>query len=336
MKLLDLSVAICTYNGAERLPRVLERLQSQINTENISWEIIIVDNNSSDRTQEVVETYQKNWLRPYCIHYIFEGKQGAAFARHTAIQKANSPLVCLLDDDNLPDENWISAAYKFAQEHPQAGAFNGQIHGDFEVKPSEEFKKLSTYLAIIERGSNPHIYTPKRRVLPPTAGLVIRREAWLSAVPKQPFLVGRTAGSMLASEDIEAVAYLQLQGCEIWYNPEMHLYHQIPQWRLERDYLIKLVRGVGLAKHHIRMIRLRPWQRPIAFLLFLAHDLFKLVTHSLKYRKIIETDLFAACQLELLRSSVASPFYLWNHRLNLRKQQRVNYETTDPTQSLPG
>ncbi|KAM3089916.1 hormogonium polysaccharide biosynthesis glycosyltransferase HpsE [Phormidesmis sp. 146-35] len=333
MKSLDLSVAICTYNGADRLPKVLERLRSQVNTENIAWEIIIVDNNSSDRTSEVVKTYQKDWPQPDSIHYLFEGKQGAAFARQTAIQNANSSLICLLDDDNLPDENWISAAYKFAQEHPKAGAFNGQIHGEFEVEPPEEFKRLSTYLAIIERGSKPHIYTPKRRVLPPTAGLVIRREAWLNAVPQQQFLVGRTADSMLASEDIEAVAHVQMQGWEIWYNPEMHLYHQIPEWRLERDYLIKLVRGVGLAKHHIRMIRLKDWQRPIAFPVFLVNDLIKLTRHSIQYRKVIKTDLFAACELELLKSSVASPFYLWNHRLNLKRN--VSYDT-DSTQSRPG
>jgi glycosyltransferase involved in cell wall biosynthesis len=72
---IDFTVAIPTYNGASRLPRVLEKLQMQVGIEHLSWEIIIVDNNSSDGTAKLVEEYQNNWrhrakLR-YCVMRIF-------------------------------------------------------------------------------------------------------------------------------------------------------------------------------------------------------------------------------------------------------------------------
>ncbi|MCY7320772.1 MAG: hormogonium polysaccharide biosynthesis glycosyltransferase HpsE, partial [Phormidesmis sp. CAN_BIN36] len=235
------------------------------------------------------------------------------FARLRAVQEAKGDLVGFLDDDTLPDQNWLVNAYEFAQTHPDVGAYGGQIHGEFETEPSPEFKQIAIFLAIVERGSTPHLYT---RVLPPGAGLVVRRQTWLESVPKKPFLTGRTPNSMLTSEDIEAIAHIQKAGWEIWYNPTMHIYHQIPAWRLERAYLLGLVKGIGLAKHHIRMIRLDVWQRPLAFLAYLINDLIKTVSYFTKHQKLLKKDLPTDCQMELLASSLASPFYLWSRRLN--------------------
>jgi glycosyltransferase involved in cell wall biosynthesis len=306
---IDLTIAICTYNGAARLPKVLECLARQTNTSDINWEIIVVDNNSTDNTRAVVEAYQAQWAEGV-LKYLQEPQQGAAFARNRAIQAAQGALVGLLDDDNLPTETWVEAAYSFAQAHPQAGAYGGQIHPQFEVEPSPEFKPLAIYLAIVERGKIPYLYTVKKRVLPPGAGLVVRRQAWLDHVSGSIRLAGRIGDSMLASEDIESIAHIQNAGWDIWYNPDMHLYHQIPAWRLERSYLLKLIDGVGLAKHHIRMIRIQPWQRPFAFLAYFSNDLYKWVRYWLKHRQVIASNVANACELQLLTSTIISPFYL--------------------------
>jgi glycosyltransferase involved in cell wall biosynthesis len=61
----DFSVVVCTFNGAKRLPQVLEKLKAQQFTQPCRWEVIVVDNNSRDRTPEIVQTYQQNWL-PRC------------------------------------------------------------------------------------------------------------------------------------------------------------------------------------------------------------------------------------------------------------------------------
>ncbi|MDE5098657.1 MAG: glycosyltransferase, partial [Trichodesmium sp. St16_bin4-tuft] len=55
--MIDFTIAIPTYNGAEKLPLVLEKLNSQINTEKLSWEVIVVDNNSQDNTEQVIREY---------------------------------------------------------------------------------------------------------------------------------------------------------------------------------------------------------------------------------------------------------------------------------------
>ncbi|MCY7274590.1 MAG: hormogonium polysaccharide biosynthesis glycosyltransferase HpsE [Phormidesmis sp. CAN_BIN44] len=314
--MLDFTVAICTYNGANRIKQVLERLHSQVNPQGVRWEIVVVDNNSTDHLKQVIDDYQKSRFSATTLRYLFEPQQGVAFARLRAVQEARGNLIGFLDDDTLPDQHWVTSAYEFAQTHPQAGAYGGQIHGEFETEPFQGFKQIAIFLAIVERGSTPHLYT---KVLPPGAGLIVRRQAWLESVPQKPFLSGRTTQSMLTSEDIAAIVHIQKAGWEIWYNPEQHLYHQIPAWRLERTYLLNLVRGIGLAKHHIRMMRLSAWQRPLAFPAYLIHDLIKTISYFIKHQKLLKKDLPTACQMELLTSSVASPFYLWSRHLNLKK-----------------
>ncbi|MEA5504227.1 hormogonium polysaccharide biosynthesis glycosyltransferase HpsE [Halotia wernerae UHCC 0503] len=315
---LDFTVAIPTYNGASRLPELLERLRNQLDTENFSWEIIVVDNNSNDNTAKLVQTYQENWQSPYPLKYCFEAKQGAAYARKQAVEVALGKLIGFLDDDNYPVSNWVAAAYAFAQKYPHAGAYGSQIHPDWEVEPPENFWRITPFLAITERGDVPLLYEPKKRLLPPSAGLVVRRQAWLESVPTQPILTGRITGNMLTSEDLEMLCYLQKSGWEIWYNPEMEIYHKIPKARLQKDYLIPFFKGIGLSRYVTRMVNIKPWYRPAAIVGYTINDLRKIILHLLKYRTKVKYDLVIACEMQLFLSSLISPFYLWkNGYLNL-------------------
>ena len=232
--MLDFTVAIPTYNGANRLPLVLEKLRSQINTENISWEVIIVDNNSSDNTSKIVQDYQSRFSEFVSIRYLFEPQQGAAFARLKAIKEAKGTYIGFLDDDVLPDKNWIYAAYSFCQAHPQAGAVGGQIHGDFEVEPPPEYKRVYPFLSIREHGSKPRLFDPNKLNLPTTASLVISKKAGNESAPARPTLIGRIGKSMLGAEDYELLLYIHKNNWEIWYNPDMESYHKIPAHRLEK------------------------------------------------------------------------------------------------------
>ncbi|MFM7408777.1 MAG: glycosyltransferase [Cuspidothrix sp.] len=99
--MVDLTVAIRTYNGEKYLRELLDKLRSQINTDNIIWEIVVVDNNSTDNTAKIIQEYQLKDSKHCPINYYFESRQGASFARAKAMQEAKAPLVGFLDDDNL-------------------------------------------------------------------------------------------------------------------------------------------------------------------------------------------------------------------------------------------
>jgi glycosyltransferase involved in cell wall biosynthesis len=316
--MVDFTVAIPTYNGERRLPEVLEHLKAQIETSSIAWEVLVVDNNSQDGTAAVVQTFQTDFPCP--IRYCLELRQGASHARQRAVREAASDLIGFLDDDNLPDPRWVSAAYQFGQEYPQIGAYGSRITAAFEAEPPPHFKRIAPFLAIVERGSQPHIYEPRKKMLPPSAGLVIRKQAWLASVPAETLMnrlgLKRSDGND-CSEDIEALSYLRLSGWEIWHNPAMQIQHKIPAWRLERSYLLPLFRSIGLSRCATRMVNFKTGQR----FLVMAHlpgDLRKFILHWFKYRSQLHTDLVAACELELYLGICISPFHLLSKTLRLQ------------------
>ena len=318
--MVDFTVAICTYNGEKRLPDVLDRLRSQIDPENISWEIIVVDNNSSDRTADVVRQYQSNWNEVYPLKYCFEPEQGLAIARQRAVEEGQGTFIGFLDDDNLPKPNWLKAAYVFGQSHPQAGAYGSRIYGEFEVTPPKNFERISRFLAI-GGGSKTICYTSSdykyyyKKVLPPGAGIVVCKQAWLKSVPKRLLLQGRVSGLQLPGDDLEAFLYLRRAGWEIWYNPDMEIYHKIPKQRLQRAYLIKLMRGIGLSRYHTRMLSWKPWQKPFMLILYMINDIRKIVIHIAKYGTLYKIDPVYAAEKELMINSLFSPFYSWKQSI---------------------
>ncbi len=314
--MVDFTVAIPTYNGASRLPQLLDRLRSQAQPDGHQWEIVVVDNNSTDATADVVRQYQADWPEAVPLRYCFESEQGLAYARQKAIDVATAELVGFLDDDNLPAEDWVAEAVRFAEAHPRAEVYGGQIHGDYEVPPPPGFKRIQSFLAVRERGSKPHQYDPQRLNLPPGAAMVVRKSIWQAHVPPRLNLVGRVNGSSLSGEDYETLLHIHHAGGEIWYCPTMHTYHQIPCHRLERPYLLALVKGAGLCVCQLRLMYVPLWQKPLIVVQLVGGSFKRLLTHWLKYRQHLTSDLVAQCELAYFWSCVVSPVFYLRTRLS--------------------
>jgi len=306
---VDVSVAIPTYNGAARLPEVLDRLLSQQQTDTFTWEVLVCDNNSNDATAEVVQRYQDSWRQDTPLRYVFAAQQGAAFARQRAVEQAHGAIIAFLDDDNIPSADWLVNVYQFAQAHPDAGAFGSQIHGKFEGPLPDGFDRIACFLAIIERGSHPHQYLPETKILPPAAGLAVRRRVWLEAVPERLFLNNKGKSAGLASEDLEALLHIQKAGWQIWYNPDMVVTHDIPKGRLQQDYLVALFRCVGLSRYYIRLLGVKDCQRPLMVPAYVANDLRKLALYYLRQRQH-QPSWLDVCEEEHLLSTLRSPLFL--------------------------
>ncbi len=306
----DFTVVIATYNGANRISAVLDRLRCQIGIDDIVWEIIVVDNNSTDNTRAVIQQYQANWLPTVPLRYEFEPRQGAGFARHHGTKVAHSPLVGYLDDDNWPWINWVRSAYHFAQQRPEVGAFGSRIYGKFTSPPPAHFERIASFLALTDRGPESIPYRPEAKILPPGAGLVVRRQAWLDNVPEERTLAEKF-GEREAGEDLEVVLRIQRAGWPIWYNAKMRMHHEIPGSRLTRTYLVKLFRGIGLSRYHTRMLSFSPWKRPLMVLPYAVNDVRKILRHLLRYRHQVFTDTVAASEMTLYMASLFSPLHSW-------------------------
>src|ERR1051325_2836189 len=99
----DLSVVICTYNRPELLRLALLSLLKQ-SPANVTYEVVVVDNNSTPATRAVVDEFVQSDAR---VRYVRETRQGNAYARNTGVVEARAPIVAYLDDDVTVRDNWI-------------------------------------------------------------------------------------------------------------------------------------------------------------------------------------------------------------------------------------
>jgi glycosyltransferase involved in cell wall biosynthesis len=120
---MDVSVIICTWNRAESLRRCLDSLTQLIIPEGLNWEVIVVNNRSTDNTGEVATEFEQ--LLP--IRLISESQLGLSKARNTGLASANGKLIIFFDDDVLVDPFCVSGFWNAASAYPGAKLFGGRI-----------------------------------------------------------------------------------------------------------------------------------------------------------------------------------------------------------------
>jgi glycosyltransferase involved in cell wall biosynthesis len=333
--MIDFTIAIRTYNRASNLPVLLDHLQTQMKVEGILWEVLIINNNCTDNTAEILQHYQQHWQCEAPLKCVLELRQGAAIARRRAIEEARGKWVGFVDDDAIPSPTWVQDAVEFAESRPRIAAFSGQIIPEYEGEPLPSFDRIAYHMPVMMNPEQFCYQNYPKRGYPEGVGLVIRREAWLQHVPPCQMIQGPVqSGFALKGEQVESLSHLYRTDWEIWYNGKMSIVHRIPTKRLERDYLLNFFRVIGLSQHRFRMLRLRPWQRPIFFPLFIANDLRRILLHYIKYRHVLGTDIAADCEWRLALCRLVSPLYIW---LNLLKHRRFvsNDRTLPQTTQAP-
>ncbi|NDD05532.1 MAG: glycosyltransferase family 2 protein [Proteobacteria bacterium] len=120
---MDVSVTICTWNRAESLRRCLSSLTQLIIPEGLNWEVLVVNNGSTDNTREVVTEFKQ--LLP--IRLIYEPKLGLSKARNTGVGNASGELIIFFDDDVLVGPFCVRGFWNAASAYPEAKLFGGLI-----------------------------------------------------------------------------------------------------------------------------------------------------------------------------------------------------------------
>jgi len=107
---MKISVLICTRNNCESIRDTLNSLLKQQDTKDIDYEVLVIDNNSTDRTRAVVEDYigRSNGR----LHYIFEKQTGQPFARNKGIRESKGEIIAFTDDDCIPSRDYIHKIFK--------------------------------------------------------------------------------------------------------------------------------------------------------------------------------------------------------------------------------
>lgn len=246
-----ITIAICTYNNSRLLRKALDTLEQQKTSTSITWSALVVDNNSSDDTAELIQHYIARATIPG-LRYVCENKQGIAHARRRAALEISSELIGYVDDDCLLSPDWVENAVSFCLAHPKAGAVGSQVHLLWEVSPDELCLKNKLALAHQDHGEEPVQLPSKGWTYLVTTGLVLRRHALFeSGWIKHGKLVGREGTKRSAGEDGEMVLLIRNAGYELWYNSAMQLQHFIPRRRMTVEYFCQLARGFGVCSPYL-------------------------------------------------------------------------------------
>ena len=134
---MDISVIICTYNKSEQLMQILKSLSEQDVSEMLLWEIIVIDNNSSDDTFERVIDFRNSSSIP--VRYVQEEKQGLSHARNRGITESKGRYVAFTDDDAIADERWVSSIYETFRDYKCDG-----VGGKIFLRPLKQLPKWLT------------------------------------------------------------------------------------------------------------------------------------------------------------------------------------------------
>ena len=103
---LNFSIIVPTYNRSEMLAGLLKSFQSMRIPEGVTWEIVVVNNNSSDDTRHVIDGFIHEGFLP--LRYRLEMRQGAAHARNSGIHAARGKILAFVDDDEMVVEDWLA------------------------------------------------------------------------------------------------------------------------------------------------------------------------------------------------------------------------------------
>ena len=242
------SVVICCYNSTKVLPKTLKYILGQKVPDSIHWEIIVVDNASTDNTyQEAKRILQSsNRLIPFRI--VKEPDPGLSAARLKGFNTAKYEYIIFCDDDNRLQEDFIRISFETMNSNKQIGVLGGQSIAEYEVIPKQWFKDWKNSFAIGKQGKEEGDITWTTGFVW-GASMIIRKEAWNDLVSKgfRSLLTDRKGNTLSAGGDTEICYALRNEGWKIWYNPELKFRHYISAGRLNWKYLRKLFRGFGNA-----------------------------------------------------------------------------------------
>ena len=260
------SVVLCCHNSAPRITQALEFLSRQTPAEKIPWEVIVVDNASSDRTASIAETFWAKARPDISFRVVREPKLGILHARRKGLEEAAYEFVSFVDDDNWVDSHWVGQVYETMSQNPQIGALGGLNEPVFETEPPKWFdtylkayaaKHTNSY-ALGPQGPSAGDVTESRGYLW-GAGLTLRKTAWQSLLKSgfEPFCVGVQGFRNAQGEDSEICLALCLDGWRLWYDPRLKLKHFLTSKRLSWEYLRKAKRTGGVAALYLNLYRWR-------------------------------------------------------------------------------
>ncbi|REE81993.1 glycosyltransferase involved in cell wall biosynthesis [Lutibacter oceani] len=240
------SIIICCYNSAKRLPETLAHLANQQVNGSFNWELIIVNNNSSDNTVSLAKAIWDNLGTPAPLIVVDEVQPGLAFARVKGINQAIYDVLLWCDDDNWLCDTYMKTAFDIMEQNTQIGALGGWCEATFETEKPKWFDNYAKYFAVSKQGKQSGDITYNKGCVY-GAGMVLRKSHYfkLKSLGFQQLLKGRVGKSLSSGEDTEYCYALRLLGKKMWFDERLYFKHFMTDGRLSLDYVSRLRKAMA-------------------------------------------------------------------------------------------
>ncbi len=280
---MDFSVIICTYNRSRNLPSCLAALARQEAVERIDWEILVVDNNSSDDTAGTVERLSREL--PVRIRYVREPQQGLNYARNCGVTNSHGSHFTFVDDDIHVSPQWLAALHQ-AFSRTDADAIGGRIHLDPSIElpawviPGSE---TAGFLGYQDFGDEA-FRMDGRSKYPFGGNMSFHRRVVERIGLFDPKLgrkgEGRKRGELFKGAETDYFHRLTAAGdARIFYEPRAIVYHRVQPFQLQQRYFLTIHFNAGFQKalYDTREFR----RRALGIPLFLYPQLTRAMTRYL-------------------------------------------------------
>lgn len=240
-KTIDLTVIVITYNRADMLARALESLLRQETDGNLAFEILVVDDGSTDRTAALVKQLARTTTQPE-LRYVRQDNGGIASARNLGAAKARGAWLAFFDDDQLAAPRWLIELYATAKDQ-KLYCVGGPVL--LQLPPSP-----------------PIVLGPKTRgILGEKVVGNLRRKSPKNALGTGNLLVHRSLleqvggfdPALRKGSDTDFFWKIDRAGASLGIAPKALIYHIIPESRLQPAFLKGVCQRMGAASAHIQM-----------------------------------------------------------------------------------
>ena len=240
---MKVEVIICTYNRVEKLKESIQSILDADIPENVTAQLIIVNNNSTDNTENVVKEFSKN-NSGIEIKYLFEEKQGKSYALNAALKGITGDLIAFTDDDVTVNKDWIREMVNGLERHPECNCFGGKVVSVYPEKMPqwidiEDSMKFLKSVFVDRNDGNIEVEYGNGTVskTPSGCNMFFRREA----IEKNGLFrtdLGPIGKELGFSEDTEYCQRLLKKGEKFMYIPSAIVYHPVYMERLYKNYLL--------------------------------------------------------------------------------------------------
>ena len=233
-----ISVILCTYNRQLYLAKVLDSIAGSVLPQSVDWEVLIIDNNSSDRTAEIAREFV---LRcPDRFHYIFEPQQGKSYALNRGIREARGDVLAFVDDDVKVDPEWLWNLTKALEDGSWAGVGGRTLLAEHFSPPrwlalSGAHSLLGILAAVFDLGDEPCALDK-----PPYGANMAYRKEIFNKYGLFRTDMGPSADPEIPrpNEDTEFGRRVMAAGEHLRYEPSAVVYHPVPRDRIRKDYFL--------------------------------------------------------------------------------------------------